>query len=69
MESVTANQPFYGTREEGMWAQGDTKQVSPTRATELKKLGLVGKPKAEKEEKAPESTKEEKAPTKTKDAK
>lgn len=66
MEKATANQPFYGTREEGFWNGGDTKEVSPDRAAELKKLGLIGKLKEHKEEKAPDSTKEEKAPVQTK---
>jgi hypothetical protein len=69
MENVTANQPFYGSREEGMWAAGDTKEVKPERAKELRLLGLVDDSPAEKEEKEPRSTKEDKAHTKTKDAK
>lgn len=44
MKKVTANQPFYGSREEGQWAIGDTKEVDPKRATELEKLGLVSDP-------------------------
>lgn len=44
MKKVTANQPFYGSREEGQWAIGDTKEVDAKRATELEKLGLVSDP-------------------------
>jgi colicin import membrane protein len=44
MQKVTANQPFYGSREEGMWAIGDTREVEPKRAAELTALGVVSDP-------------------------
>jgi hypothetical protein len=71
MQNVTANQPFYGSRQEGMWAEGDTREVSPERAKELHALGLVEISSGEKEEKPAESrkTKEDKPVVTTKHAK
>jgi colicin import membrane protein len=44
MQKVTANQPFYGKRDEHMWLVGDTREVSDERAAELLKAGLVSDP-------------------------
>jgi hypothetical protein len=44
MKKVTANQPFYGKRDEHMWLVGDTREVSDERAAELEKAGLVSDP-------------------------
>ena len=44
MKKVTANQPFYGTRDEQMWNTSDTKEVSDERAAQLLKEGLVDEP-------------------------
>jgi hypothetical protein len=44
MKKVTANQPFYGSRDEKQWNIGDTREVSDERAVELEKAGLVSDP-------------------------
>lgn len=73
MKKVTANQPFYGSKDEQQWAPGETRELTAERAQELIKLGLVDEAKEPKTKEAKElagrSTKEDKTDLKTKDDK
>lgn len=50
MKKVTANQPFYGSKDEKQWTPGETRELSTERAEELIKLGLVDEAKGGKTE-------------------